>query len=76
VPELVATPDRKTLSPMDIVAVLTRVVQEQERRLAALQDEVASLRAAETAWAGTEARPYDFLRSCRSSSALRFRPQR
>jgi hypothetical protein len=31
VPELVATPDRKTLSPMDIVAVLTRVVQEQQR---------------------------------------------
>ncbi len=31
VPDLVATPDRKALSPMDIVAVLTRVVQEQQR---------------------------------------------
>jgi hypothetical protein len=31
VPALVATPDRKGLSPMDIVAVLTRVVQEQQR---------------------------------------------
>ena len=27
-PELVATKDRKGLSPMDIVAVLTKVVQE------------------------------------------------
>jgi hypothetical protein len=31
VPELVATRDRKSLSPMDIVAVLTRVVQEQQK---------------------------------------------
>jgi hypothetical protein len=31
VPALVATADRKGLSPMDIVAVLTRVVQEQQR---------------------------------------------
>jgi hypothetical protein len=46
VPELVATPDRKTLSPMDIVAVLTRVVQEQEKRLVELREEVAQLRAA------------------------------
>ena len=30
VPELVATKDRKGLSPMDIVSVLTKVVQEQE----------------------------------------------
>ena len=30
VPELVATRDRKSLSAMDIVAVLTRVVQEQQ----------------------------------------------
>jgi hypothetical protein len=33
VPELVATGDRKSLAPMDIVAVLTKVVQAQERRL-------------------------------------------
>ncbi len=33
VPDLVATPDRKTLSTMDIVAVLTKVVQEQRETL-------------------------------------------
>ncbi len=33
VPELVATKDRKGLSPMDIVAVLTKVTQEQQRAL-------------------------------------------
>lgn len=33
VPELVATKDRKGLSTMDIVAVLTRVVQQQQQRL-------------------------------------------
>ncbi len=31
VPDLVATPDRKTLAPTDIVGVLTKVVQEQQR---------------------------------------------
>jgi hypothetical protein len=31
VPDLVATKDRKGLSPMDIVAVLTKVVQEQQQ---------------------------------------------
>ena len=31
VPELVATEDRKSLSPMDIAAVLTRVVKAQQR---------------------------------------------
>jgi len=31
VPALVATKDRKRLSPMDIVAVITRVVQEQQK---------------------------------------------
>jgi hypothetical protein len=30
VPELVAMKDRKSLSPMDIVAVLTKVVQEMK----------------------------------------------
>jgi len=35
VPELVATGDRTTLSPMDFVAALTRVVQDQDRQLAA-----------------------------------------
>jgi hypothetical protein len=33
VPELVATKDRKGLSPMDIVAVLTKVVQEQQKTI-------------------------------------------
>ena len=32
VPELVASKDRKGMSPMDVVAVLTKVVQEQQRR--------------------------------------------
>jgi hypothetical protein len=34
VPQLVAAPDRKGLAPMDIVAVLTKVVQEQKEQLA------------------------------------------
>ena len=33
VPELVATKDRKGMSPMDIAAVLTKVVQEQQKTL-------------------------------------------
>lgn len=33
VPDLAATKDRKTLGPMDIVAVLTRVVQEQQKTI-------------------------------------------
>src|SRR4051794_13260772 len=37
VPDLVATPDRKSLSPMDIVAVLTKVVQEQQTTIDALK---------------------------------------
>lgn len=60
VPDLVATPDRKAVSPMDIVAVLTRVLQEQQRvtqeqqrllqeqqrAIAGLTAEVAALRRA------------------------------
>ena len=42
VPELVATPDRKTLAPMDIVAVLTKVVQEQQ---AMIEEQRSSLEA-------------------------------
>ncbi len=37
VPELVATKDRKSLSPMDIVAVLTKVVQQQQKRIEELE---------------------------------------
>ncbi len=45
VPALVATPDRKTLGPMDFVALLTRVVQEQQRTIAALAAKVEELEA-------------------------------
>jgi hypothetical protein len=47
VPDLVATKDRKGLSPMDIVAVLTRVVQNQQREIEALKSEVETLKAAD-----------------------------
>jgi hypothetical protein len=43
VPDLVATPDRKGLSPMDIVAVLTRIVSDQEERLKAQEARLAEL---------------------------------
>ena len=45
VPDLVATKDRKALSPMDIVAVLTRVVQEQQKAVEAQQKIIAELAA-------------------------------
>ena len=44
VPDLVATPDRKSLSTMDIVAVLTKVVQEQQKTIADLKEEMAKLK--------------------------------
>jgi hypothetical protein len=43
VPELVATSSRKYLSPMDIVAVLTKVVQEQQATIDELNARVAAL---------------------------------
>ena len=43
VPDLVATKDRKGLSPMDIVAVLTKVVQEQQRTIVELKEKVGRL---------------------------------
>ncbi len=43
VPELVAQNDRHGLSPMDIVAVLTRVVQEQQRLLSVQEKAIAEL---------------------------------
>jgi len=43
VPDLVATPDRKALSTMDIVAVLTKVVQEQQKTIADLNEKVTRL---------------------------------
>jgi hypothetical protein len=45
VPELVATSDRKTLSPMDIVAVLTQALKEQQNTILALADKVKVLEA-------------------------------
>jgi len=43
VPELVATKDRKGMSPMDVVAVLTKVVQEQQKTIKQLQEKIAQL---------------------------------
>ncbi len=43
VPELVATNDRKGLSSMDIVAVLTKVLQEQQKTISELTGRVADL---------------------------------
>jgi hypothetical protein len=45
VPDLVATKDRKALSPMDIAAVLTRVLQEQQKTVEAQQKTIAELAA-------------------------------
>ena len=43
VPDLVATKDRKGLSAMDVVAVLTKVVQEQQRTIENLQGRLQKL---------------------------------
>jgi hypothetical protein len=43
VPDLVAAKDRKSLSAMDIVGVLTKVVQEQEKTIEALKARVDQL---------------------------------
>ncbi len=43
VPELIATKDRKGLSSMDVVALLTKVVQEQQKTIAALSEKVDRL---------------------------------
>jgi hypothetical protein len=43
VPELVATTDRKGLSSMDVVAVLTKVIQEQQRTIEDLQTRMQNL---------------------------------
>jgi hypothetical protein len=45
VPKLVATSDRKTLSPMDIVAVLTQALKEQQNTILALAEKVKVLEA-------------------------------
>jgi hypothetical protein len=38
VPALLATGDRKSLSPMEIVAVLTRVLQDQQKQIRKLSE--------------------------------------
>jgi hypothetical protein len=43
VPELVAAKDRKSLSPMDIAAVLTRALQEQQRIIEQQQEAIRTL---------------------------------
>jgi hypothetical protein len=43
VPNLVASPDRKSLSSMDIVAVLTKVVQEQQKTIDELNERLNQL---------------------------------
>ena len=43
VPELIATPDRKSISSMDVVAVVTRVVKEQQKELKVQQGEIQQL---------------------------------
>jgi len=42
-PELVATPDKKGMSPMDVVAVLTKVVQEQQKTISELKAKIEAL---------------------------------
>jgi len=44
VPELLASKDRKGLSPMDIVAVLTSVVKEQQKAISELTEEMTELK--------------------------------
>ncbi len=43
VPDLVATKDRKGLSPMDVTAVLTKVVQEQQKMMKSMAEKIEKL---------------------------------
>ena len=43
VPELVSIPCRKGVAPMDLVALLTSVVQQQQGRIEALEERLESL---------------------------------
>ena len=47
VPELVASKDRKSMSPMDVLAVLTKVVQEQQKTIYELQKKIDELKGRE-----------------------------
>ena len=44
VPDLVAMNDRKGLNAMDMVAMLTKVVQEQQKAIAELREEIAKIK--------------------------------
>jgi len=44
VPALVATNNRKNLSPMDVVGVLTKVVQEQQLQMETMKAELEKLK--------------------------------
>ncbi len=54
VPDLVATANRKGLSAMDVVAVLTKVVQEQQAELEQVRDEIRRLSSPAPARGGSE----------------------
>jgi hypothetical protein len=43
VPDLVAVEDRQSVAPMDIIALLTKVVKEQQKTIAKLEEKVAKL---------------------------------
>ena len=43
VPEVIATQDRKAIHSMNIIAVLTKVVQDQQERITSLEERLASL---------------------------------
>ena len=71
VPELVATKDRKHLSPMDIAAVTVKVVQEQEKTIDSLKAENKKLReSVETLRASVETHGRASLRSMTISQRL------
>jgi hypothetical protein len=50
VPELVAMPDRKGVGPMDLIAVLTKVVQQQQARIEALEKRLGTLETVRQNW--------------------------
>ena len=43
VPDLVATKDKKSMSPMDLVALLTKVVQRQQERIDEIEERLKSI---------------------------------
>ena len=42
-PELVSIPTRKGVGPMDLIAVLTKVVQQQQEQIEALEKRLGAL---------------------------------